>query len=267
MVAVGTHWETADSGLLTVTNKRVVYHGARKNLEFAFAKLSTLSTYSDAITLGVSNRQNASTIALTEPEFVAGMIRAAFNASTGAIKAPPAPASAAAPTPALAASTDATVHLIEDTHTFEGDDGELIWCCGLAPITEDGMFIPEGDHGTTHPDVLFCKVAGANHRHEALQADAFAPGTQIRLRPEPDNAFDKNAVQILDLSGELFVGYVPAELSADVSGLLRGTEVGGQVIREFRRGSEQGERIGLHVLIAPAGRQMTLTIHDQDDFI
>jgi hypothetical protein len=51
MVTVGTHWQTADSGALTVTNKRAVYHGARKNLEFAFPKLSTLSTYSDAITL------------------------------------------------------------------------------------------------------------------------------------------------------------------------------------------------------------------------
>ena len=50
-----------------MTNKRIVYHGARKNLEFAFKKLSTLSAHSDAITLGVSNRQNTSTVALSEP--------------------------------------------------------------------------------------------------------------------------------------------------------------------------------------------------------
>jgi hypothetical protein len=258
MVTVGSHWETADSGVLTVTNKRAVFHGARKNLEFAFSKLSTLSTYTDAVTLGVSSRQNTSTLAVDDPEFVAGMIRAAFNASTGAVK----PASA----PAIAAPTDATVHLIEDTHTFEGDEGETIWCGGLAPCTEDGAFLPESEHHSpTHPDVLFCKVAGASHRHDALQAAAFAPGSQIVLRPEPDNAYDKNAVQILDESGELFVGYVPAELSREVADTMRATDVGGQVLREFRRGSEQGERIGLQVLIAPAGRKMTLTIHDSDE--
>jgi HIRAN domain len=259
MVTVGTHWQTADSGLLTVTNKRAVYHGARKNLEFAFSKLSTLSTYSDAITLGVSSRQNTSTIALAEPEFVADMIRAAYNATTGVGKP------AATPQIEQQSASGDVVHLIEDTHTFEGDDGDMIWCGGLAPCTEDGSFIPEREHHTTHPDVLFCKVAGASHRHDALQAAAFAPGSQIQLRPEPDNAYDKNAVQIIDLSGELFVGYVPGTLSGEVSDLIRATDVGGQVIREFRRGSEQGERIGLHVLIAPAGREVTMTIHDADD--
>jgi hypothetical protein len=258
MVTVGSHLETADSGTLTVTNKRIVYHGGRKNLEFAFKKLSTLSAYSDAITLGVSNRQNTSTVALSEPEYVTAMIRAAFNASTRGAKP--------AATPEIASVSDATVHLIEDTSTFEGDDGETIWGGGLAPCTEDGTFIPESEHRTTNPDVLFCKVAGASHRHDALQAAAFAPGSQIRLRPEPDNAYDKNAVQIIDLSGELFVGYVPGTLSGEVSDLMRATDVGGQVIREFRLGSEQGERIGLHVLIAPAGPKWTMTIHDADDF-
>jgi hypothetical protein len=255
MVAVGTHWESADTGVLTVTNKRAVFHGARKNLEFAFSKLSTLSTYTDAITLGVSNRQNTSTLAVDDPEFVAGMIRAAFNASTGAVKPTSTPAIAAAP-----------VHLIEDTHTFEGDDGETIWCGGRAPVTEDGTFIPESEHRTTNPDVLFCKVAGVNHRHQVLQDAAFAPGSQILLRPEPDNSYDKNAVQITDLTGELFVGYVRGTLSKEVADLIRSTGLGGQVIREFRVGSEQGERIGIHILIAPAGPKLTRTIHTADDF-
>jgi hypothetical protein len=134
MVTVGSHLESADSGMLTVTDKRVVYHGARKNLEFAFKKLTTLFAYSDAVTLGVSNRQNTSTLTVSDPEYVTGMIRAAFNASTRDAKA--------AATPEIAEATDATVHLIEDSHTFEGDDGETIWCGGLAPCTEDGTFIP-----------------------------------------------------------------------------------------------------------------------------
>jgi hypothetical protein len=80
MVTVGTHWQTADTGYLTVTDQRVVYHGGRKTLEFPFAKLATLNAYSDAIDLGVTSRQATSTFRLEDPRFVAGMIGAAFNA-------------------------------------------------------------------------------------------------------------------------------------------------------------------------------------------
>jgi hypothetical protein len=76
MVTVGTHWQPVDAGLLTVTDRRVVYTGDRKTLEFLFTKLAALHTYSDAIDLGVTNRQATSTFKLAEPEFVAGMIRA-----------------------------------------------------------------------------------------------------------------------------------------------------------------------------------------------
>ena len=81
MVTIGTEWQTADAGMLTVTNQRVVYHGGRKTLEFAFTKLAALNTYTDAIDLGVTSRQNTSSFRLADPEFVAGMIRAALHAS------------------------------------------------------------------------------------------------------------------------------------------------------------------------------------------
>ena len=81
MVTIGTHWQVADSGMLTVTDKRVVYHGDRKTLEFSFDKLATLNVYSDAIDLGVTSRQATSSFRVFEPEFVAGMIHAAVNAN------------------------------------------------------------------------------------------------------------------------------------------------------------------------------------------
>ncbi len=77
MVTVGHHWEPADHGQLTVTDKRIVFHGARKTLEFTFAKLATLNTYSDAIALGVTSRQATSTFGTPEPELIAGLIHAA----------------------------------------------------------------------------------------------------------------------------------------------------------------------------------------------
>lgn len=81
MVTVGAHLEVADTGYLTVTDRRVVYHGGRKTLEFPYAKLATLNEYSDAIDLGVTTRQTTSSFRLADPQFVAGMIRAAHSAS------------------------------------------------------------------------------------------------------------------------------------------------------------------------------------------
>jgi hypothetical protein len=81
MVTVGAHLEVADTGFLTVTDRRVVYHGGRKTLEFLYAKLATLNVYSDAIDLGVTSREATSTFRLVNPQFVAGMIGAAHSAS------------------------------------------------------------------------------------------------------------------------------------------------------------------------------------------
>jgi len=79
MVTVGAHWTAADSGQLTVTDKRVVYHGGRKTLEFPFPKLATLNVYTDAIDLGVTSRQATSTFGTGDPELIAGIIHAAVN--------------------------------------------------------------------------------------------------------------------------------------------------------------------------------------------
>jgi hypothetical protein len=77
MVTVGHHWDPADNGQLTVTDKRVVFRGRRKTLEFPFTKLATLNAYSDAIALGVATRQTTSTFGTGDPELVAGLIHAA----------------------------------------------------------------------------------------------------------------------------------------------------------------------------------------------
>jgi hypothetical protein len=79
MVTIGTQWTTADTGTLTVTSRRVVYHGRRKTLEFAFAKLATISIYAYAVNLGVTNRQSTSSFRTGDPQLVAGIIHAAFN--------------------------------------------------------------------------------------------------------------------------------------------------------------------------------------------
>jgi HIRAN domain len=87
-------------------------------------------------------------------------------------------------------------------------------------------------------------VAGASYRIEALQDDAFAPGQALALVPEPDNEHDPNAVAIWDAARRLQAGYVPAEVAPDLGG-----DEQALALWEF---VEDGRRIGLRVLIAPA---------------
>jgi hypothetical protein len=94
--------------------------------------------------------------------------------------------------------------------------------------------------------VRVVKVAGASYRIEALQDDAFAPGHRLALVREPENEHDPNAVAVYDAERRVQAGYVPAE----VAPALRGDEQA-VALWEFR--DDDGRRIGLRVLIAPAG--------------
>jgi hypothetical protein len=85
MVTIGSHWTNADSGTLTVTDQRIVYHGGRKTIEFPYKKLATLNVYQDAIDLGVTSRQTTSSFAVNAPALVAGLIHAALNHIDGEI--------------------------------------------------------------------------------------------------------------------------------------------------------------------------------------
>ena len=88
------------------------------------------------------------------------------------------------------------------------------------------------------------RVAGASYRADAFQDDVFAPGRVLALVREPDNEHDPNAVAIWDAERRVQAGYVPAEIAPE----LRGDEQA-VALWEFL---EDGRRIGLRVLIAPA---------------
>lgn len=96
------------------------------------------------------------------------------------------------------------------------------------------------------PRVRVVKLAGASYRADALQDDAFAPGRRLALVPEPDNEHDPNAVGIWDAGRRVQAGYVPAEVAAALHGDEQAVS-----LWEFR--GEDGSRIGLRILLAPAG--------------
>ncbi|HEY1564430.1 MAG TPA: HIRAN domain-containing protein [Gaiellaceae bacterium] len=95
------------------------------------------------------------------------------------------------------------------------------------------------------PRVRVVKLAGASYRAEALQDDAFAPGRRLALVREPENEHDPDAVAVWDAARRLQAGYVPAEVAPE----LRGDE---QVVSLWEFRGEDGQRIGLRILLAPA---------------
>ena len=95
------------------------------------------------------------------------------------------------------------------------------------------------------PRLRVVPLAGASYRLDALQDDGFAPGRRLALVPEPANEHDPNAVAVWDAERRLQAGYVPADVAPEVSGDEQALS-----LWEFR--DEEGRRIGLRVLLAPA---------------
>jgi hypothetical protein len=158
-----------------------------------------------------------------------------------------------------------TVRVVEDTHTYTTSDGSTWWSGGHTPIYED----EDGEHyliglGEYVPDsrLLYCKIAGARH-YPALYESRFKPGSVGVLRPEPENAYDANAVAVWDSDGSAQVGYIPAVLSGEVESRIRaGEKLVAVVLREIRRQSQSGQRAAFHILVMP-DRQLDLSVAER----
>jgi HIRAN domain len=160
-------------------------------------------------------------------------------------------------------TAEIAVRVVEDTHTFYGDDASTWWSSGYAPIADDGHFLTLAEHATSDPRVLYCAIAGAKHRPAALQDARFQPLSEVLLRPEPDNPHDPNAVGVWDKSGTLQIGYVPADLSAKVAAQFRANQpLSGLILREIRQDSKRGPRVSLHMLVAPLGAVSLAVVSD-----
>jgi hypothetical protein len=114
---------------------------------------------------------------------------------------------------------------------------------------ESGYWIRDASTGDAlkwdDPRLRVVKLAGASYRLDELQDDAFTPGRRLTLVREPENEHDPNAVAIWDAGRRVQAGYVPAEVAPE----LRGDE---QAVSLWEFRDEDGRRIGLRVLVAPA---------------
>ena len=115
---------------------------------------------------------------------------------------------------------------------------------------ESGYWLRDAATGTAlswrDPRLHVVKLAGSSYRLDALQDEGFAPGRRLALVPEPENEHDTNAVAVWDAGRRLQGGYVPADLAPELDGDEQAVS-----LWEFR--DEDGRRVGLRVLIAPAG--------------
>jgi hypothetical protein len=148
---------------------------------------------------------------------------------------------------------------------------------GLDPMSSGGNRFMRGfyirdtdtDRGISYeelselvPGAVVFNVAGTSHRQDALQGPAFAPGEPVKLIPEPENPYDRNAIAVWDTHLRKHIGYVPAELALTIGGIFRGGQpFGATVFFEFLQGKQ---RMALSVLVAPAAFLETLTIEDEE---
>jgi hypothetical protein len=86
-------------------------------------------------------------------------------------------------------------------------------------------------------------VAGTSYRVDALQDEAFAPGSELELVPEPENEHDPHAIAVWDAARLLQAGYVPADVAAELVLPLQALS-----LWEWREGDR---RVGLRMIVAP----------------
>jgi hypothetical protein len=79
-VVVGSHLEAADTGILSVSSRRVVFMGNRKTIDTPYTKLAGLDVYTDGLRVHCSSRQTASLFTMAKgAEVVAATIQAAVH--------------------------------------------------------------------------------------------------------------------------------------------------------------------------------------------
>lgn len=135
------------------------------------------------------------------------------------------------------------INLVQD----RGEDGGY----GYVLRDDQGRLIVSGDPVLTEEGVEIVEVAGTSFRLPALQGSAFAPGSRLFLRADPDNAYDENAVEVLDAGGRIQVGFVPRERAETIAQRLGVEPLEAWCLWAWR--NESGRRSALRMLIAPPG--------------
>ena len=136
-------------------------------------------------------------------------------------------------------------------YSAESGSGELVEGRGYELRDEHDHSIRWDDRRLASSGITVLKVAGTSYRAEALQDEAFRPGSSLTLKRDPANEFDPHAVGVWDAGERIQVGFVPREAANEVAGRLERGSLDAWSLWEWR--DESGRRVGLRMLIAPLG--------------
>lgn len=135
------------------------------------------------------------------------------------------------------------------------DQGGEVWIAGYQPVdTDSGRFLGRAAPELTARGIVIAAVAGAARHHgAALAGDAAAPGRALRLRRDPGNPHDPDAVAVHpESSEEAQLGWVPRDLAAELAPQLDAGRPWSAVVLREQRPSPRDPRSGLTMLLAPA---------------
>jgi hypothetical protein len=147
-----------------------------------------------------------------------------------------------------------TVDVEYDERYWYPDDGGVVWIAGYQVLEPgSGRYLARDAPELVALGLRVAAVAGAGQHHaDVLQSDSVAPARPLRLRREPHNAHDPNAIQVHPSDGAAQAGWVPRELAAELAPELdAGRPWSAVVLREQRR-SPRDPRHGLTMLLAAA---------------
>jgi hypothetical protein len=133
------------------------------------------------------------------------------------------------------------------------DDGGVVWLAGYSLVDPDsGRFVARDAPEVLERGLRVAAAAGAGRHHaDQVVSDDAAPGRPLRLRRDPANEHDPNAIAVDTASGGQ-VGWVPRELAAEIAPELdAGTPWSAVVLRE-QRASPRDPRSGITILLARA---------------
>jgi HIRAN domain len=144
------------------------------------------------------------------------------------------------------------VDVVLEERYWYPDDGGQVWVAGYQLVDADGRFI--GRAALAERGLQTAGVAGAAQHHDhVLQGDDVTPGAVLRLRRDPQNPHDPQAIAVdAPAGGQL--GWVPREVAAELAPLLdAGAPWSAMLLRELRD-SPRDPRTGVTMLLAPAAR-------------
>ena len=150
--------------------------------------------------------------------------------------------------------TTPTVDVSFQERYWYPDDGGQVWLAGYQLVDPDsGEYLARDAPQLAERGLIVAGVAGAAQHHaEALQSESVGPGEALRLRRDPDNEHDQNAIAVHPDDGGEQLGWVPREIAAELAPDLDADRPWSAIVLREQRPSPRDPRTGLTMLLAPA---------------